>query len=130
MVPDDIWLELEIAHRLTLGEWDCLLFNSSWLWGSQISDEKNTRATSVKVGHSDVNSLIWGLRFLGAIHIRRGLFIVGVNRYFSLIMHGFWSNNTLYSASLPFVLFIFLLTPFHTRVIISDQMSAWCCLWT
>ena len=47
--------------------------------------------------------------------MRRGLFIVGVNRYFSLIMYGYGSNNTLYSASLPFVMFIFLLTPFDTR---------------
>ena len=58
MVPGDIRLELEIAHRLTLGEWECLLFNGSWRWDSQISDEKNIRATSVKVEHSDVNSLI------------------------------------------------------------------------
>ena len=36
-------------------------------------------------------------------------------QYFSLVMYGFCSNNTFYSASpLSFMVFIFVLTPFDT----------------
>ena len=50
---------------------------------------------------------------MGGSADRRGLSIEeeGLKHCFSLIMHGFCSSNVLYSASLSFRMFIFLLTP-------------------
>ena len=46
-----------------------------------------------------------------------------------MYIYGFGSNNALYSARLPFIMFIFLLTPFNTRNCCSlNQISGWCCL--
>ena len=46
-------------------------------------------------------------------YLYRGLSTEGNKHRFLLVMYGFCSNNTLYSAGLSFM-FTFLLTPFNT----------------
>ena len=77
--------------------------------------------------------IYWGLRFLknhkrieegskdflvkmGGNPYIQGVVNKSVGNYcFSLVIYGFCSNNVLYSASLSFKMFIFLLTPSDTR---------------
>ena len=62
----------------------------------------------VKIGSSPFRGWGWGLSIEGGGRGGEG------KHCFLLIMYRFWSSNALYSASLSFRMFIFLLTPFDT----------------
>ena len=55
--------------------------------------------------------------------------LLWMNYELSLVMYGFCSNNALYSASIAFMVFIFLLTPFDAWIFNLNKISAQCCSW-